>query len=121
MRYTKNLDKEGSIVFGMSKESNLINNITDKLMILKSYKLQRCVLGYVVLSGVIDSTTKVFTEDLHRRINRQLPYYKKVLCNTSRMNSINLCARAIRDGDSKSLLRLRQNELHNTTLKRFGY
>lgn len=121
MKHTKNLDKEGNIVFGVSKASNLINGITGKLMILKAYKLQRRVLGYVVISGVVDSDTKVFTKDLHRRINQHLPLYKRVLCNTSRMNSISLCARVIRNRDSKSLLRLRQNELHNTTLKRFGY
>lgn len=121
MKYTKNLDKKGNIVFGVSKASNLINNITGKLMILKSYKLQRRVLGYVVISGVVDSDTNVFTKDLHRHINQHLPHYKRVLCNTSRMRSISLCAKVIRNGDSKSLLRLRQNELHNTTLKRFGY
>lgn len=121
MKHTKNLDKEGSIIFGVSKASNLINDITGKLMILKAYKLQRRVLGYVVIYGDIDSDTNVFTKDLHKRINPHLPLYKRVLCNTSKMISISLCARAIRDGDSKSLLRLRQNELHKTTLKRFRY
>lgn len=117
---SKNLNECGVVVFGHHKTRNKINGITNKLLIMRSYRLQRLTLGYVVMGGVVTYDRTTLTRDIHRRMNHYLPHYKQVLCHTNYLNSISLCAKIVKSKDLRGFNRLSRSDMPKIIFKRWG-
>lgn len=116
----KNLDKNGAIVFAVPATKHRISDITHKLQVLRSYRLQYQTFGYVVVGGAVVYERRALTANIHRRINKGLAHYG-LLCNTNYMNSIALCSRVVKNKDLKGFRRLlRASSYSPVILKRWG-
>lgn len=115
----KNLDKSGAIVFEIPAARHRINNITRKLQVLRSYRMQYQTFGYTVVSGAVVYERRALTANLHRRINKWLPHHR-LLCKTNYMNSIALCANVVKRKDLKGFKRLMLSSSHHAIFKRWG-
>lgn len=95
---TKNLTKHGKVVIGVYSMQNRINNITEKLLVLKAQKLQLKTLGYITNGVSIDRPKSLVK---HGQINRNLPY-KDLLNKTNKFNALSLCCNALLKGKATS-------------------
>lgn len=93
---TKNLTNKGVVKLGLFSRNNRINDITKKLKIIKSYKLQLEKLGFIV-----NGNSLYDTKELHRiinaQINRSLPSH-----STEKLNKLNFACCILIKGNCSS-------------------
>ena len=90
---TKNLDKNGKIKVSSFHPDHNYNDISRRLAIIKSYKLQINVLGYIADNGRIYGAEKLYSF-VNARINKKL-LHSNEFSSTSKQCAISLACKSI--------------------------